>query len=92
MKRKRTLSLEETERLIGAKAGPLPKKYGMFQVVIDLFNGELRLTSKEIADQRMAICDQCEAKDHKLNVCTVCGCLLPAKVKLKKASCPMEKW
>lgn len=46
--------------------------------------------SKEIAQARKAICDTCEKK--KLLTCIECGCLIPAKVRLGMATCPLNKW
>lgn len=44
------------------------------------------LTAKE----RMEICKACP--NLKLNFCKECGCFMPAKTKLKWASCPIGKW
>jgi len=41
--------------------------------------------------QRRAICAQCP---HALKnqLCTLCGCLLAAKTRLKGSHCPLGKW
>ena len=49
-----------------------------------------------LAAERISICNECEHKGSnvlKLNVCTICGCALSAKVfSPKYNACPMEKW
>jgi hypothetical protein len=46
--------------------------------------------SKEIAQARKATCDSCEKKT--MLTCNECGCLIPAKVRLGMATCPLNKW
>ena len=46
--------------------------------------------TKEIIKARLDACSECPLK--KLNFCTSCGCFLPAKTKISKASCPEGKW
>lgn len=46
--------------------------------------------TKETAKQRFTICGKCEMRDN--NRCTICGCYLPAKVKLKNSECPAGEW
>jgi hypothetical protein len=65
--------------------------YNIFDAAKDAFAGKLELVDDEIAQSRMDICNACEAKND-LNICTACGCFLPAKTKLAKSECPMEKW
>lgn len=42
------------------------------------------------AQRRIKICRECE--HYKMFVCTQCGCFMPAKTRLKMASCPIKKW
>jgi hypothetical protein len=45
-----------------------------------------------VAFERLAICEECP---HLLNLtkqCKKCGCVMPLKVKLKEAQCPVGKW
>jgi hypothetical protein len=44
----------------------------------------------ELSEQRMEICRQCEFL--KAQFCMKCGCLMAAKTKLNRASCPVGKW
>lgn len=43
-----------------------------------------------IAD-RIKLCQECPDL-NKLRMCKHCGCFMPAKVRLKSASCPIGKW
>lgn len=42
------------------------------------------------AEGRMQICQKC--KHFSLGVCSLCGCLLKYKTKLKTEKCPKDKW
>ena len=57
--------------------------------------------SKEIQNQRLAICKDCEHRKNrflaifKMDSCGVCKCNLRAKTKLEKdffGECPLKKW
>lgn len=67
-------------------------KYGIIDVVKDILKGETISTTADVAQSRIDICNQCDAQNKTLKVCTACGCFLPAKVKVANASCPMELW
>jgi hypothetical protein len=52
-------------------------------------------TTREIKDQRLATCKQCEHHMNGLNLldlCTKCGCVLQWKTWLNRAECPVGKW
>ncbi len=66
--------------------------YNIFNVLWDIVTFRLRLVPNQLAAERYDICQNCELRSTTLNVCSVCGCFVKAKTKLKKASCPMEKW
>lgn len=70
----------------------MSRSYNIIDAAKDLVTGKLEFVSDEVAKERMDICKQCDARNDTINVCTVCGCFLPAKVKLKESSCPMEAW
>lgn len=55
------------------------------------FNPETVYADKDLEDQRLAICKDCE---HYLvtTQCSQCGCFMPAKVKLLYSSCPKGLW
>ena len=65
--------------------------YNIFDATKDALTGNLKFASDEIAQTRMDICNKCDAKND-LNICTACGCFLPAKTKLANAECPMNLW
>ena len=44
------------------------------------------------ARARAAICNSCEHLNKTLSICKKCGCFMPAKVRLKWARCPINKW
>lgn len=56
------------------------------------FKGGLHFASKDVTSARRSICNGCEIRDQKLNICTACGCFIPAKTKLRDEVCPLEKW
>lgn len=39
---------------------------------------------------RAKICDSCPHK--KLVLCTMCGCVVAAKIRIKEAKCPIGNW
>lgn len=41
-------------------------------------------------EERKSICDTCEY--NREWYCKKCGCILPIKVKIKSAYCPIGKW
>lgn len=66
--------------------------YNWWQALKDWITGDLKCVTEQVAASRLDICKKCEAFDPQLNICTVCACYMPIKVKLEKAECPMEKW
>ncbi len=66
--------------------------YNIFDVIKDIFTGKLKFVSRSLAKQRYTECVNCEVRNKTLNICTICGCFLPAKTKLEKSECPMGKW
>ena len=51
--------------------------------------------SEEVQKQRKELCDSCEHKStvfNKIDLCNQCGCIIPAKIKLIDANCPINKW
>lgn len=67
-------------------------EYTIVNVVKDALTGNLKFVSKQTSSYRMFICQGCPAYNPKWKKCTVCGCFMPLKTKLVKASCPMENW
>jgi hypothetical protein len=50
------------------------------------------VVSDDIREHRMNICNSCPHRIESVNLCSKCGCFIPAKTKLVRASCPIEKW
>lgn len=57
----------------------------------DLFKKNVELVSKELAEERIAVCTECPFFS-KVRMCKKCGCFMDAKVKLPHAFCPIGKW
>lgn len=49
------------------------------------------IATRAEADLRLSICRQCD-KLSALNVCSMCGCFMPVKVKLRAVECPLRRW
>jgi len=49
-------------------------------------------SSEEEADRRLSICRSCPELISLTQQCKKCGCVMPLKVKLQKAVCPVGKW
>jgi hypothetical protein len=58
----------------------------------DLLNPNKDRASEEIQEERLAICRDCPSYRKMLKQCKECGCVMPAKVKLADAFCPLNKW
>ena len=56
-----------------------------------LFNKN-NYTEEELADARMAICNDCDRLINVTKQCRECGCFMVMKTKLINASCPLGKW
>lgn len=56
----------------------------------------LNLTSSKIdgleSNKRLEICQSCDKFISTTKQCRECGCIMPMKVKLAKAKCPLNKW
>lgn len=46
----------------------------------------------ELSHTRILVCRECPSLLKATMQCKKCGCFMPAKVKLEKATCPLEKW
>lgn len=65
--------------------------YGLKQVALDAITGSIQTAPKEESERRYAICQACPNFRATLT-CSLCGCFMPAKVKLTRASCPDSRW
>lgn len=58
----------------------------------DIFKQEAYNTDEQTAIDRYAICLECPKLIKITKQCKECGCVMPLKVKLKEAVCPLKKW
>lgn len=58
----------------------------------DFLNPHTEYTTEEIAENRYSICKSCPELIKLTKTCKKCGCFMAAKTKLKKATCPLNKW
>lgn len=58
----------------------------------DLFNPNKGRSEALTAMIRLDICKKCPELIDLTKQCKKCGCIMPLKVKLKEASCPLGKW
>lgn len=65
--------------------------YGVFDVVRDVFVGDVKLADPDTQKKRLDLCNSCD-RLSKLRSCEVCYCFVDAKVTLEKAGCPLNKW
>jgi hypothetical protein len=77
----RDLTLEEIDELIVVRT-PIPA---------DPETGVLFFASEETVAQRSELCNNCPSYSV-LKICAECSCIMPLKVKIKAAVCPIGKW
>jgi hypothetical protein len=58
----------------------------------DLLNPNQEKASEEEAKARYNTCLDCDRLTVATKQCKECGCIMPAKTKLKLATCPIGKW
>ena len=49
-------------------------------------------TDKKESENRMDICKKCDHYNKYFNQCTICGCFMKIKTKLKNSKCPINLW
>jgi formate dehydrogenase maturation protein FdhE len=59
--------------------------------ITDLLKKE-NYTEEELADARMAVCEECNSLLKITKQCKECGCFMVLKTKIKHATCPLGKW
>jgi len=47
---------------------------------------------RQMAKARLEVCKQCPRLIQLTGQCKECGCIMPMKVFLKGAFCPLSKW
>jgi hypothetical protein len=58
----------------------------------DIFNINIQKVSKEIAEERLAICSSCKFFNNLTGTCKKCKCIMSQKVRLPHSECPIDKW
>jgi hypothetical protein len=58
----------------------------------DVFDKQAYNTDEQTAIDRYTICRECPELLGITKQCKQCGCMMPLKVKLKEAECPIGKW
>lgn len=77
----RDLTLEEIDEVIATRT-PIPANPEMAQQFF---------ASEETVTQRSELCSNCPSYSL-LKICAECRCIMPLKVKIKSAACPIGKW
>jgi len=54
--------------------------------------GKVLSVSAEVENERKELCTNCEHYEGQEQVCKMCGCFVPQKVKHVFDSCPVNKW
>lgn len=57
-----------------------------------LLSPDFEKVEGDLAIQRYSICKACPELINATKQCKKCGCLMPLKVKLENAECPLKKW
>jgi hypothetical protein len=58
----------------------------------DLLNPNAPKAEEQVSEARYAICLECPELIKVTKQCKQCGCVMPGKVKLLQATCPLNKW
>jgi len=59
---------------------------------LDLLNPKKKKVDKEVQNKRLAFCKECKYFKPSLKQCSLCGCIMPLKVKLADSWCPVGYW
>jgi hypothetical protein len=55
-------------------------------------NSDVPRAEVGVASARLEICLECPELIKVTKQCKQCGCVMPGKVKLLEATCPLNKW
>jgi hypothetical protein len=58
----------------------------------DILSPNVQKVSEEEAESRLNTCINCDRLIQLTKQCKECGCIMAVKVKLKNATCPLNKW
>jgi hypothetical protein len=62
------------------------------QIVTDKAIESGLMTTADLSQKRLDICQECPKLFKPTGTCLACGCFVKAKTKLTKAACPLGKW
>jgi hypothetical protein len=85
----RTLTEAEIQQIIDSEPTPKPLRAGADPT--EVFAASMYLADSQAQEARYDICKDCTAFTI-LKTCKECGCIMPLKVKIANASCPLGKW
>lgn len=73
------------------ESSQMSKPYTAINAAKDVITGNLKLLDKRDSDARYKICQACPhlVVGHR---CGLCGCYMPVKTRLTKATCPDKRW
>ena len=58
----------------------------------DMLNPNEKRSTKQLQEERLAICETCEFFRKGSYTCQKCNCFMKMKTKLDRARCPVHKW
>jgi hypothetical protein len=58
----------------------------------DMLNPNQPRSTKQLVEERLSICRDCEFFNSLTVGCNKCGCFLRMKTKLHNATCPIGRW
>jgi ribosomal protein L32 len=72
---------------------PFPDKLkNLAQDTFKFINHGMPISSQELIDKRLDICNNCPFFDKEKKVCNKCGCHMEYKVIAATSTCPEGKW
>jgi len=76
------------------KLTPLQQAQSVFRVAVEsgaaLARGESPTVNERLQNQRLRECHTCPQLSS--GTCSLCGCVVAFKTRVRAASCPMGKW
>lgn len=81
----RKLTEEEITEVVNSRSFPLLATEG-----VDIASNSF-IAAADVQTDRYEICKQCTAFTA-LKTCRECNCIMPLKIKIASASCPLVKW
>ena len=58
----------------------------------DILNPAQPKSTKQLQEERLAICYECPFLNQLTVSCKKCGCFMKVKTKLENATCPVGNW